>query len=96
MSVYQGIGFKNGEKYLGFTLNGKRSGKGTQYYSNGKIMYSGFWKEDEYCGNGDLFGDIIYSGGFKKGKKHGDGIEFKNGNLIRSGVWYMGNFIREN
>ena len=43
---------ENGEYYIGQFKNNLRNGKGTEYYSNGKIKYEGDFVNDEYEGNG--------------------------------------------
>ena len=40
--------FDNGEYYIGQSKNGLRHGKGTEYYSNGKIKYKGDWINDKF------------------------------------------------
>ena len=43
---------ENGEYYIGEFKNGLSNGKGTQYYSNGKIKYEGDFINHKYEGNG--------------------------------------------
>ncbi len=46
---------KNGDRYEGGWLGGKRSGKGRQMYAYGidrGILYEGDWLNDQRCGKG--------------------------------------------
>ena len=82
---------ENSDYYKGEEKNGKRQGKGIEYYKNGGIKYDGDWNNDLPEGNGKLIekdGDY-YIGEFKNGLKHGKGKEYKkSGDLI-----YEGDFI---
>jgi hypothetical protein len=42
--------WEDGKYYIGQEKNGLRNGKGTMYYSNGKIKYEGDWINDEFVG----------------------------------------------
>lgn len=55
--IYNGQGqilnIEGGKIYEGEWKNGKKSGFGTFYGKNGKIvLYRGGWKNDKYCGDG--------------------------------------------
>lgn len=62
--IYSVDEFKNGGKYEGYKLNGKREGFGIYTYQEGG-RYEGEWKNDLMCGKGKLFyqsGKIAYDG----------------------------------
>ena len=64
--------------------NGLRNGKGTEYYSNGKIKYEGDYINDKREGNGKYIYENgeYYLGQCKNNLKHGKGIYYyKNGNI---------------
>ena len=68
---YNNIGFKGSELKISFEgeyLNGKRNGKGTEYYYNGKIKFNGeYLNGKKWNGKGyDLHGKTIYN--IKNGK----------------------------
>ena len=50
--------FDNGEYYIGQSKNGLRHGKGTEYYSNGKIKYKGDWINDKFVSSRNIFSTI--------------------------------------
>ena len=83
--------YKNGDKYDGDWVNGKREGKGIMTYSNGG-KYDGEWKNDKRMGEGILIyknGDK-YEGKWTHGYPHGVGVKtFKNGNEYE-GKWVSG------
>ena len=59
--------------YEGEYFNGKRNGKGKDYYYNGNIKYEGDYKKGKRHGEGykyDKTGSIIYIGEFKDGKRN--------------------------
>ena len=43
--------WENGEYYIGQFKNGLSHGKGTMYYSNGKIKYEGDWINNKFVDN---------------------------------------------
>ena len=45
------IVYENGEKYVGYFQNGKKSGKGKVFDKDGNVVISGYWKNDKYFGN---------------------------------------------
>lgn len=56
--------------YEGEFKNGKRTGKGKQYYFNGSLQYEGEFKDSKYHGKGTLYdedGTIRHKGKFKDG-----------------------------
>lgn len=74
------------EKYMGEWANGKRNGKGVEYYADGIKKYEGNYKDGTYHGNGTYFftnGDR-YVGKFKNGLMNGDNsvYYYKNGDRL--------------
>jgi hypothetical protein len=62
------------ELYHGEWRNGKREGKGTEYYADGSKKYVGNFSQSKYSGNGTYYfknGDS-YIGKFKNGLMHDD------------------------
>ncbi len=51
---FESLTYKNGDKYVGETVNGKREGYGIYYYANGNYYY-GSYKNNERKGYGALF-----------------------------------------
>eukprot|EP01017_Pseudomicrothorax_dubius_P019133 TRINITY_DN2105_c0_g1_i2.p1 TRINITY_DN2105_c0_g1~~TRINITY_DN2105_c0_g1_i2.p1 ORF type:complete len:400 (-),score=102.96 TRINITY_DN2105_c0_g1_i2:122-1321(-) len=47
--------YANGKTYEGELLEGKRHGFGVLYYENGKKEYEGYWKADQFSGQGTLY-----------------------------------------
>ena len=92
--------------YDGEWKYGKRSGKGVEYYINGKKKYEGEFDNDNYHGNGKLYKDfesknyqslyyLFYNGDWKYGQRR-KGIEYySNGNKKYDGEFdndkYHGN-----
>ena len=78
----------NGQYYEGEIKNYKMNGKGTIYYNNKKIKYSGIFVNNCLEGEG-IFYDIdgnYYIGNFKNGMKHGKGAAYnKDNNLLYEG-----------
>ena len=88
---------ENGECYIGQWKNGLKHGKGTIYYSNGKIKYEGDYINDKYEGNGKYIydNDEYYIGEFKNNLRHGKGIMYhSNGKIIYEGDWVNGKIFR--
>ena len=80
--------YDNG-RYIGGFVNGKREGKGTFFYSNGK-RYEGEWKDDMEDGLGIMYYNKRkdrYEGSFKKGKKEGKGIYYYDNGNRYEGDW---------
>lgn len=66
-------------EYIGEMKDGEYSGKGTQYYPNGTVMYEGEFKAGQYHGKGKQYtseGLILKEGTFKRG-------ELKDGKYYR-------------
>ena len=74
------IKYENGGYYEGEKQNGKRQGKGKEYYENGEIKYDGDWNNDLQDGNGKFVEKEgnYYIGEFKNGLKHGKEKNIKN------------------
>lgn len=66
-----------GNYYEGTFINAKLEGKGSYKKSDGKVIYSGEFKNDKYHGFGKLHTtkDTYYEGEFVNGLKHGHGIQ---------------------
>lgn len=76
------------EIYRGEWENGKRNGKGEQYYPNG-AMYQGHWKNDQRHGKGrfvDPSGEM-YDGEWFNDKYHKKGVY-----ISKEGATYTGDF----
>ena len=73
----------------------KRNGEGIEYYKNGKIKYIGNFVDDEYDGEGQFHyqNGQIYIGGFKHGKRNGNGCIFKDEDLIQEGEFINDEYI---
>ena len=59
-------------KFEGEYLNGKKEGKGKQYWENGKLRFEGEYSNGERNGKGKLYfynGELEFEGEFLKGKK---------------------------
>ena len=78
----------DGEKYIGYWINNKRDGIGTNYYNNGNI-YEGMFKNGKKEGRGKYKwknGDI-YDGEWKNGVKEGKGIYITSNGEIYNGLF---------
>ena len=68
----------------------KKDGKGTYYYSNGKKLYVGTFKNDLIHGKGIYYnknGKKSYQGSYKKNLKEGKGTLYhKNGEKLYEGI----------
>ena len=84
----QTMHYKNGDLYVGETLNGERHGQGTYTFHDGK-KYVGAWQHDKRHGQGTLTfpnGDV-YAGEFADGTFHGQGTyTFQDGSKY-AGAW---------
>ena len=66
-------------RYVGTYFNGKRNGKGIEYYENGKLMFKGEYLEGKRNGKGIEYyenGRTMFVGEYLKGKRNGKGIEY--------------------
>ena len=85
--------------YIGQWKNGLRHGKGTEYYSNGKIKYEGDYINDKREGNGKYIWEDgeYYIGQFKNGLRHGKGtMYYSNGEIKSEGDWINDEFVDNN
>jgi hypothetical protein len=76
---------KTEEKYEGEWRNGKRDGRGVEFYADGEKKYVGNFKNGKYEGNGSFFhknGDK-YVGKYKNGSMNDDKGYFIFNNNIR-------------
>jgi hypothetical protein len=64
--------------YEGSWKNGLKHGQGTSYNNDGREMYVGFWKKDNYSGMGILHAEngSWREGTWKDGKLNGPGIAY--------------------
>ena len=73
-------------------LNGKRNGKGKEYYLNGKLKFEGEYSNGERNGEGKGYanGKLIFECEYKNGKRNGKGKEYyNNGKLKFEGEYLM-------
>lgn len=88
-----------GDSYQGDWVNDKMHGHGVYSFDNGDV-YEGAFDNDQKTGQGDYTWTPTgqtgepqlksYQGGFKNGKRHGQGIErYRNGDW-KAGVWEEG------
>ena len=76
--------------FEGQYLNGKKHGKGKEYYYDGKIRFEGKYLNGKKNGIGkeyDYDGKLIFDGEYLNGVKHGRGKEYKNGKLSFQGIF---------
>ena len=99
--IYESNGFGkeyDGEddtlKFEGEYSNGKRHGKGKEYYSTGELIFEGEYLNGKRHGKGkeyDKFGKIKFEGEYLNGKRNGKGKEYnKYGELIFEGEYLNG------
>ena len=69
---------ENGISYKGPWVNGKKHGKGEEFYQNDMLKYDGEFVDDKYEGDGIFYYENkdYYIGKFLDGKKSGRGIEY--------------------
>ena len=82
-------------EFEGKYFNGKRCGRGKEYYCNSynKLSFEGFYFNDKRIGNGkefDYHGSIIFEGEYLKGKRSGYGKEYREGLEIFEGEYLKG------
>jgi hypothetical protein len=81
-----GTRFSYLKKTRGLFTNGVHAGEGTEYYSNGNIMYDGLWSEDKWNGFGTYYSEckrVIYRGYYKDNHPHGKGVEYYKNEQIK-------------
>jgi len=78
-------------EYEGEYINGKKSGKGKEYYSNGKLKFEGEYLNGKRNGKGkeyDYNGNLDYEGEYLNDEKNGKGKEYySNGKLFFEGEY---------
>ena len=73
--------YGNGDYYIGPFKNGKKEGKGVEYYKNNKFKYIGNFVDDKYEDDKGQFyyeNGEVYTGQFQKGIIYGKGIKTDN------------------
>ena len=66
-------------RFKGKYLNGKRNGKGKEYYDNGYLMYEGEYLNGKRNGKGEEYYDngyLMFEGEYLNGKRNGKGKEY--------------------
>ena len=91
MKVIEGKGkyiWEDGDYYIGEFKDGLKNGKGTSYYSNGKIKYEGNFLNNKFEGKGKyIFENGDYQiGEWKGGLKNGKGTEYYSNGKINMKV----------
>ena len=80
--------------FEGEYLNGKRNGKGKEYYDDGKLKYEGEYLNGKRNGKGKLYykyGDLMFEGEYLNGNKTGKGKEYGyKGDLLYEGEYLNG------
>ena len=80
--------------FEGEYLNGKRNGKGIEYYNNGEKKFEGEYLNGKRHGKGieyDINGRWEFNGEYLNGEKNGKGIEYKkNGDMSFIGKYLNG------
>ena len=79
--------------YIGEFMNNIPNGYGIKYYSNGNILYEGYFMNGKFEGNGKYIYDDgdYFIGQFKNGLRHGNGtLHYKNGNIAFEGEYING------
>ena len=70
-----------------------KNGYGVSFFADGKIEFSGMWKDGKRCGQGTSFsndGFQTYTGLWKDDKRHGRGISYQNGVMLEMGTFIDG------
>ena len=80
--------------FEGEYLNGKRNGKGKEYYDSGRLQFEGEYINGKRNGKGEEFwgnGSIKFEGEYLNGERNGKGIEhWDNGYLRFEGEYLNG------
>jgi hypothetical protein len=91
--------YKSGKLcYAGEWKRNLRNGLGVAFGAKDGSIFVGNWKDGNATGIGsefDLFGNLSYTGGWKNGRRHGYGTEYRNGKIVRSGIWQNDVFCDE-
>ena len=82
-------------RFEGEYLNGKRNGKGKEYYCNGLLKFEGDYLNGKRNGKGKEYDNndiLIFEGEYLNGNKNGKGKEYFgfNGNLYFEGEYLNG------
>ena len=87
--TYEELRFSDGSRYVGETVNGKRHGKGTNYFPNG-TRYEGAWENGYMNGHGIcVYADgKRYEGIWADGKRNGEGTLFYTDGDKYAGNWF--------
>ena len=91
--IYESKGFakeyfgKNDElRFEGEYLNGKRNGKGKEYYDDGKLLFEGEYLNGKRNGKGkqyDWNGKLLFEGEYLNGKRKGKGKEYYSNSKLK-------------
>jgi len=83
------IDYKDGGRYEGEAIKGKRQGRGTMTYPSGG-RYTGEWQDDKWHGEGVgvAANGNRYEGTYRDGQKHGEGVY-----VWSDGDRYEGDFV---
>ena len=89
---YHGYGkliIDENEYYEGEFLDGVYDGRGTYFWKNGNIKFTGNWKNNMRHGKGKIYenNSLIFNGVWKNNLKNGIGQKYNKGNLIFDGIW---------
>ena len=82
--------------FEGEYLNGKKNGKGKEYYFGGNLKFEGKFLNGSRNGIGkeydEIFNYMIYEGGYLNGQRNGKGKEYdeSTGNLLFEGEYLNG------
>ena len=79
--------------FEGEYLNGKRNGKGKEYYNNGKLIFEGEYLNGKRNGKGKEYnynGNLIFESEYLNGERNGKGKEYNNNELIFEGEFLNG------
>ena len=81
-------GYNDSSIYEGEYLNGKRNGRGKEYYYDGTLLFEGEYLNGKKHGKGKEYyykGTLRYEGEYLNGEKNGKGKEYNKDHLIYEG-----------
>ena len=92
--------YANGtKKYSGEFADGKKDGKWTFWFEDGKVWSEGYFKENKRWGKAKVYhktGNLYYSGTYTNGKKDGDWKFYnKEGALMNKATFDMGKILKQ-
>lgn len=91
--------YKSGKLcYAGEWKRNLRNGLGVAFGAKDGSVFVGNWKDGNATGTGsefDLCGSLTYTGRWQNGHRHGYGTEYRNGSVLRSGIWQNDVFCGE-